>query len=85
MKALILYVLLLVVGAAFTTYVGAYVEQHVSSTASLVVFLAMFFANFVVCWLAVIFIIDGSLKNARATQDQIDIETAARRSISKRG
>ena len=79
MKALILYVVFVVVGGLVATLIGYYVEVEVSSAASLIVFLALFFANFVVSWIAVIFIMDGSFKDAQGRQAQIDIEKAGRR------
>jgi hypothetical protein len=78
MKALILYVIFVTVGALLATAVGYYTEIEVSPTASLVVFLALFFANFAVSWVVVIFIMDGSLKDAHGRQAQLDIERGAR-------
>jgi hypothetical protein len=78
MKALILYVIFVTVGALVAAVIGYYVEIEVSATASLVVFLALFFANFAVSWIAVIYIMDGSLKDAQGRQAQLDIEKAGR-------
>jgi hypothetical protein len=78
MKALILYVSLVVVGAAIAVAIGFAVEKEVSSTASLIVFLALFFVNFAASWIAVIFVMDGSLENAQGRQDQLDIEKSGR-------
>ena len=78
MKALILYVLFVIIGALVATGVGYWIEREFSSTLSLVVFLALFFANFAVSWIAVILVIDGSLKDAQGRQAQADIERAAR-------
>jgi hypothetical protein len=78
MKALVLYVLFVVIGAAIAVGIGYTVEKEVSSTASLIVFLALFFANFAVSWIAVIFVMDGSLANAQGRQDQLDIEKSGR-------
>lgn len=78
MKALILYVVFVLIGAAVAGLIGYYVEVSVSATASLIVFLALFFANFAVSWIAVIFIMDGSLKDAQGRQAQIEIERARR-------
>jgi hypothetical protein len=78
MKALILYVLFVMIGAAIAVGIGYTVEKEVSSTASLIVFLALFFANFAVSWIAVIFVMDGSLANAQGRQDQLDIEKSGR-------
>jgi hypothetical protein len=54
------------------------IEKKFSSTLSLVVFLALFFTNFAVSWLAVIFVMDGSLKDAQGRHAQAEIERAAR-------
>jgi hypothetical protein len=78
MKALILYVIFVTIGALVATAIGYYVEINVSATASLVVFLALFFANFAVSWVAVIYIMDGSLKDPQGRQAQLDIERAGR-------
>lgn len=78
MKALILYVILVAIGALVAGAIGYYVEIEVSEAASLIVFLALFFANFGVSWIAVIYIMDGSLKDADGRQAQIEIERARR-------
>lgn len=78
MKALILYVVFVTVGAVVAAIIGYYTEVEVSATASLIVFLALFFANFVVSWIAVILVMDGSLKDARGEQAQLEIERARR-------
>ena len=78
MKALILYVAFVVGGAILAGIIGYYVETEVSATASLIVFLALFFANFVTSWIAVILIMDGSFKDAQGRQAQIEIERRAR-------
>ena len=78
MKALILYVVFVVIGAVIASGIGWYVEKQFSSTLSLVVFLAMFFANFAVSWLLVVLVMDGSLRDIQGRQAQADIERAAR-------
>jgi hypothetical protein len=78
MKALILYVLFVVIGALVASLIGYYVEIEVSATWSLIVFLTLFFANFAASWIAVIFIMDGSFKDAQGRQAQIEIERRAR-------
>jgi hypothetical protein len=83
MKALILYVLFVVIGAAVAVAIGYFIEMEVSSTASLIVFLALFFTNFVAAWIAVIFVMDGSLENAQGRQDQLDIEKAGRARVAR--
>jgi hypothetical protein len=78
MKALILYVVFVVIGASIAVAVGYLTEIEVSSAASLAVFLALFFANFVMAWIAVILVMDGSLDDAMGRQAQIEIERATR-------
>ncbi len=78
MKALILYVILVTIGALIAGAIGYYVEIEVSAGASLIVFLALFFANFAVSWIAVIYLMDGSLRDAHGEQAQLEIERARR-------
>jgi hypothetical protein len=78
MKALILYVMFVAIGAVVSGLIGYYVEISVSATASLIVFLSLFFANFVASWIAVILIMDGSLKDAQGRKAQLEIERASR-------
>jgi hypothetical protein len=84
MKALILYVVFVIIGALISTGIGYYVEIEVSSAASQIVFLALFFANFAVSWIAVILVMDGTLKDAQGRQAQIDIEKSGRAGIALR-
>lgn len=82
MKALMLYVLFVVIGSAFSVLVGYYVEREISSAVSLVVFLSMFFANFAVSWIATILVMDGSLSNAQGAKDQLDAERIGKASMA---
>jgi F0F1-type ATP synthase assembly protein I len=84
MKALILYVAFVVIGAVISATIGYFVERQFSSAWSLIVFLALFFANFAVSWLAVILVMDGSLRDAQGRQSQLDIERSGRASIAPR-
>ena len=78
MKALVLYVVFVVIGACVAGGIGYVVEKEVSANASVFVFLILFFANFVVSWIAVIFVMDGSFKDALGRQAQIEIERRVR-------
>jgi hypothetical protein len=84
MKALIMYVVFVIIGALVATGIGYWIEKEFSSTLSLIVFLALFFANFGVSWLAVILVMDGSLRDAQGRQSQLDIERSGRASIAAR-
>ena len=82
MKALILYMVFVAIGAVASAVVGYYIEKEFSSALGLIVFLSLFFANFVVSWLAVVLVMDGSLKNAQGRQEQLDIEKAGQAMIA---
>jgi hypothetical protein len=84
MKALILYVAFVAIGATISAAIGYYVEREFGAGVSLLVFLSMFFANFAVSWLAVILVMDGSLRDAWGRQSQLDIERTGRASVAPR-
>jgi hypothetical protein len=84
MKALVLYVVFVLIGAAISVGIGYYVEMEVSPTASLIVFLTLFFANFAISWLGVIRVMDGSLGDMQGRQAQLDIEKSGRAAVSAR-
>ena len=84
MKALILYVVFVIVGACAAAVISYYVDRQTSSAIGEIVFLALFFTNFIVSWIATIFVMDGSLKNARGQQEQIEAERRGRASINNR-
>lgn len=65
MKALIIYVVLVIAGALAAGFIGLWIENTYSSGLALIVFLSMFFANFAICWIITILIMDGTLKRAR--------------------
>jgi hypothetical protein len=84
MKALILYVAFVTIGALIAVGIGLYVESAVSSAASLVVFLVLFFANFAVSWIGVILVMDGTLKDGQGRQAQIETERVGRAQMNAR-
>lgn len=85
MKALLLYILFVVIGAGIAVGIGYVLEKEISSTVSLVVFLALFFSNLVVSWIAVILVMDGSFSDAQGRLAQAEIEKAGRAAMNARG
>ena len=83
MKALILYVTFVLIGAALSVGVGLVIEREISSALSLIVFLSMFFANFAIAWILTILVMDGSLKNAQGGKDQLDAERTGKAAMKK--
>jgi hypothetical protein len=89
MKALILYVILVTIGAFIAAGIGYGIEVYAPPIAwnlagveielsppvmSLIVFLLLFFANFAASWTAVIYIMDGSFQDADGRLAQQEIE-----------
>ncbi len=64
MKALILYPLFVVIGAAIAITLGLLIERSYSHSISLVVFLALFFFNFWLAWVLTKLIVDRIVARA---------------------
>ena len=84
MRAL-LYVVFVTIGGLLSVAIGYLVEPQVSMTVSLIVFLALFFANFVVSWIAVVLVMNGSLNDVHGREAQLDIEKAGQEAMTARG
>ena len=54
MSLLVVFILLVVAGDAVAIAIGSVVEEMVSSSASLLVFLVLFFSNFVIAWIVAV-------------------------------
>src|SRR5215467_11644887 len=81
----LLYVVFVTIGGLLAVAIGYLVEPVVSMTASLSVFLALFFANFVVSWMAVVLVMNGPLKDVRGRAAKSDIEEAGQEAMTGRG
>jgi hypothetical protein len=81
----LLYVVFVTIGSLLAVTIGYLVEPVVSMTASLIVFLTLFFANFVVSWIAVVLVMNGPLKDARGRAAKSDIEKAGQEAMTGRG
>jgi hypothetical protein len=78
MKALILYVGLVIACTAGAVLVGSFIERQTSPQIGTILILTMFFSSLIVSWIATVFIMDGSLKNFYAEKDQIEAEAKGR-------
>ena len=78
MKALVLYVLFVALGTAIAVFAGLFVERNISSGMSTLVFLILFFSNLIASWIAVIFVMDGSLRNMQGMPEQLEAEREGR-------
>ncbi len=66
MKVLILYVIIVLIGGFISYEVGLFVEKQWGSGMSLLAFLALFFANFVISWIIAVAIIERMDPSASA-------------------
>jgi len=82
MWGLIIYVTFVVIGAVVSAVIGYFVEQRTSSGISLLVFLSLFFANFVIAWLATVLVIDGSLGNLLGRKEQAEAERVGKEAMA---
>lgn len=81
----LLYFAFVTIGGLLAVAIGYLVEPLMSMTASLIVFLALFFANFVVSWIAVVLVMNGPLKNVNGRATKSDIEKAGQEAAAARG
>jgi hypothetical protein len=83
--AALLYVVFVTIGGMLAVAIGYLVEPVVSMTASLIVFLAVFFANFVVSWIAVVLVMHGPRKDLHGRAAKSDIDKAGQEAMTAKG
>jgi hypothetical protein len=83
MRALVLYAGFVVACNLAGIFVGSFIERHTSPELGLIVILGMFFASLVVSWIATVFVMDGSLNNFFAEQEQIEAERKGREYMNR--
>jgi hypothetical protein len=83
MKALILYAGFVIASSAASVAIGSLIERQTSAQVGTLVMLALFFTGLVVSWIATVFVMDGSLKNFYAEQDQIEAERIGREYMNR--
>ena len=64
MRALILYTVLVIIGTVIAMFIGLFVEREITDAGSVVVFLALFFANFYVSWVITKAVVERTLKTS---------------------
>jgi hypothetical protein len=83
MKALIIYAGFVIASSAGSVLVGSFIERLTSPQIGLIVILGLFFTSLVVSWIATIFVMDLSLKNAFAEKEQLEAERIGRESVAR--
>jgi hypothetical protein len=85
MKALVIYAGFVIASTAFAVFAGSFIERQTSPQIGIIVILTLFFTSLVVSWIATVFVMDGSLKNFHAEQEQIEAERKGREYMKNAG
>ena len=85
MRALVIWAGFVIACNVLGLFVGSFVERHTSSQIGLIAILAMFFGSLVVSWIATVFVMDGSLNNFFAAQEQLEAERKGREYMKRTG
>jgi hypothetical protein len=72
MRALLIYAGLVIVSNVVGVFVSLFVQRYTSPEIGTILILGWFFASLVVSWIATVFIMDGSLNNFFAEQEQLE-------------
>ena len=78
MKGLLLYAGFVIISTVAAAVTGSYIAVYASPEIGTMVVLALFFTGLVVSWIATVFVMDGSLRNFYAEQEQIEAEKKGR-------
>jgi hypothetical protein len=70
MYALILYAVLVVIGTAVAAVIGLAVERYLHDGLDVLVFIALFFANFFVSWIITRTIVERVLKGRASAAEE---------------
>jgi hypothetical protein len=78
MKGLLLYAGFVIVSTIAAAVIGSFTAAYTSPEIGTIVVLALFFTGLVISWIATVFVMDGSLRNFYAEQEQIEAEKKGR-------
>jgi hypothetical protein len=78
MKGLLLYAAFVIASTVAAAVIGSFIAAYASPEIGTIVVLALFFTGLAVSWIATVFVMDGSLKNFYAEQEQIEAEKKGR-------
>ena len=81
MRALLIYAGFVIV----SNVVGAFVSRYLSPDIGTILLLVWFFTSLVVSWIATVFVMDGSLNNFFAEQEQLEAEKKGREYLKRTG
>jgi hypothetical protein len=85
MRALLIYAGFVIVANVVNVAVAFFVQGYISPEILTLLILGWFFASLVVSWIATVFVMDGSLNNFFAEQEQIEAEKKGREYMNRGG
>jgi hypothetical protein len=85
MRALLIYACFVIVSNVVGVFVSSFVQRYTSSEIGTILILGWFFASLVVSWIATVFVMDGSLNNFYAEQEQLEAEKKGREYMKRTG
>jgi hypothetical protein len=85
MRALLIYAGFVIVANVVNVAVALFVQGYISPEIVTLLILGWFFASLVVSWIATVFVMDGSLNNFFAEQEQIEAEKKGREYMKRGG
>jgi hypothetical protein len=85
MRALLIYAGFVIVANVVNVAVASFVQGYISPEILTLLILGWFFTSLVVSWIATVFVMDGTLKNFYAEQEQIEAEKKGREYMKRAG
>jgi hypothetical protein len=85
MRALLIYACFVVVSNILGVFVGSFVQRYTSPEIGTILILGWFFGSLIVSWIATVFVMDGSLNNFFAEQEQLEAEKKGREYVKRSG
>jgi hypothetical protein len=83
MRALALYAVFVFLCTVGAVLVGKSIESYTSPDIGSIVMLGLFFVGLVISWIATVLVMDGSLKNFKANEEQLEAEKKGREYMAK--
>ena len=85
MRALLIYAGFVIVANVVNVAVASFVQGYISPEILTLLILGWFFVSLVVSWIAAVFVMDCSLNNFFAEQEQVEAEKKGREYLKRSG
>ena len=85
MRALLIYACFVIGSNVVGVFVSSFVQRYISPEMATILILGWFFVSLVVSWIATVFVMDGSLNNFFAEQEQLEAEKKGREYLKRSG